>query len=180
MGMYSRFKGPLSKPGGRTVRLPPVAQHKLPAVVEKLNSLASCERVIEEGAKAFHRVVTAFARIKADHLYKEAGHATFEDYCEKRWGWGRQRGYQLAKAGAMLDALPKKCKPLVYNESQARALAKVPEEKRVNTLKKAARSGSVSPKSIREAAREPKVIDVEPEPDKSKVCPTCKGSGRIQ
>lgn len=120
---------------------------------ETLNDLASCEREIRQGIDAFHRVARAFAKIKAKQLYKQRGYADFKAYCEGEWGWDRDRGYQMANAGEMLQALPAKCRPVVGTERQARALAAVPEEKRVNVLKEASKTGQVTAKSITAAAR---------------------------
>jgi len=38
--------------------------------------------------QAFVEVTTALLEIRDRRLYKQAGHDTFEEYCQKRWGWG--------------------------------------------------------------------------------------------
>ena len=54
----------------------------------------SCERVISRGAKDFHPVGRALARIQSARLYR-VQYATFTDYCQDRWGFSRIRAYQL-------------------------------------------------------------------------------------
>ncbi|CCF84129.1 hypothetical protein NITHO_3110002 [Nitrolancea hollandica Lb] len=54
-------------------------------------------------------------------LYREAGYRTFEDYCQKRWGWTRQRAHQLmlaAEVSTTVDIPP-------ANEAQARELSRL-------------------------------------------------------
>ncbi len=57
-------------------------------------------------------------------LYREAGHATFEDYCQKRWGFERAHAYRLMEAASVSAALsPIGDTPPPANEAQARELA---------------------------------------------------------
>lgn len=125
----------------------------------------------------FQMLCKAVAAIKDKCLYKAAGYATFEECCEQRWGWSRQRGYQLAAAEATMEALPENVNKLFTNEGQVRALATVKKEDRAKILKQVASKGQITAKAIQEAARpkvEPVVIDVEPEPAAAvKHCPTC-------
>lgn len=71
-----------------------------------LTSLAEHEAVIEKGLASFLDVGNALIAIKADQLYKTT-HATFEDYCQERWGIGRSTGYQLIVAATTVEALIK-------------------------------------------------------------------------
>jgi hypothetical protein len=40
----------------------------------------------------------ALAAIRDRRGYRQAGFTTFEQYLQQRWGWSRQRGYQLMQA----------------------------------------------------------------------------------
>lgn len=71
--------------------------------------LAECEAIIERGLGTFVEVGDALRQIRNDGLYKQAGFSKFEAYCQTRWGWSRQRSYQLMDAAAvsnMLDTRP--------------------------------------------------------------------------
>ena len=51
--------------------------------------LAECEAVIERGQQTFIEVGQALMEIRDSRLYRET-HATFEAYCNERWGWTRR------------------------------------------------------------------------------------------
>ena len=88
----------------------------------------SCERVISRGAKDFYPVGRALARIQSARLYR-VQYATFTDYCQDRWGFSRIRAYQLISASERYELLKGvDVIPLPKNESQLRALMKVPEQ----------------------------------------------------
>jgi len=61
-----------------------------------LAELRAAEGVIERGKQVFVQVGQALMDIRKRKGYHLAGHATFEDYVKERWGWTRQRAYQLA------------------------------------------------------------------------------------
>lgn len=114
--------------------------------------LAFCERKIAAGFSTFCEVGDALLKIRDARLYR-ASHASFEAYCREKWGMTRRRADQLIEASAVVIGLASEnnCSHLV-TESQARELAKVPEEARAEVLKEAAESGPVTAKSIKAAA----------------------------
>jgi hypothetical protein len=60
--------------------------------------------------------------------------ATFEDYCREKWGW-EKRYWQYVIAGAeAVQSLPEASRTIVHTETQAREVAKVPEEKRAEDV----------------------------------------------
>lgn len=124
----------------------------------EIETLESCEREIAAG---FAQSCAALSRIREGRLYRKAGFKTFEQYCLERLGMSRQRGEQLADTAQVLLTLPAKCQPMVASERVARALKTVLPEKRVNVLDRAAKSGRVTAKSIKAAAREivPEIIE---------------------
>jgi post-segregation antitoxin (ccd killing protein) len=90
---------------------------------ELVDTLESCEAVIERGLGTFVEVGNALIAIRDGKLYR-ADHDTFEAYCSTRWGLSRKRAYDLTGAAEVVAALsPMGDVPLPSNERQARALA---------------------------------------------------------
>lgn len=91
------------------------------------------EKVIEQGLASFIDVGNSLIAIKADKKYRHVGYATFEDYCQQRWGITRERGRQLVVAATIVDAMPTTVGiPTPTRESQVRPLAAVPAEERAD------------------------------------------------
>src|SRR5512139_53643 len=61
-------------------------------------ALVELESIIERGQQTFVEVGQALMAIRDRRLYRQQGHATFEDYCQKRWGCTRRIGYNYIKA----------------------------------------------------------------------------------
>ena len=118
--------------------------------------LAFCERKIAAGFSTFCEVGDALLKIRDARLYR-ASHASFEAYCREKWGMTRRRADQLIEASSVVIGLASEnnCSQLV-TESQARELAKVPEESRAGVLKEAAEAGPVTAKAIKAAAEKRK------------------------
>mgnify|MGYP001576459129 CR=1 FL=1 len=115
-------------------------------------ALSLAEGAIRDGIAAFRDVGRALAGVRDARLYR-ATHATFEDYCRERWGWSRQRGYQLMAAAEAIAGLPLECQPAVDSERAARELAKVEPEKRAGVLAQVAAAGPVTARAIKAAAQ---------------------------
>ena len=139
---------------------------------DESDALAVCEQRIAAGIEAFRDVVFALKEVRDRRLYREK-HATFEDYCQSRWGFTRQRGYQLIDAAEAIASLPTECQPLVDTERSARELARVEPEHREEVVLKANKSGAVTSKAIKQAA-----ADVEPEPGEPQAVPHEDGETR--
>lgn len=94
-------------------------------------TLEGCEQVIEEGKRTFVEVGNALMKIRDGKLYR-ADFDTFEEYCQKRWGWKKSQAYRMMDSAAVVANL--KTSPigeLPATESQARPLAKLePEQQR--------------------------------------------------
>lgn len=87
------------------------------------HDLQQCESIIKKGQTTFFEVGVALIEIRDRKLFR-GKYETFEDYCIHRWGWTRQRGYQLADAAQIAKA----CQPVVVgNERIARELGKLPD-----------------------------------------------------
>jgi ParB family chromosome partitioning protein len=104
-------------------------QQVMTLTVTETTQLAELEAVVERGLATFVDVGNALAAIRAARLYR-ATHGTFEDYCRERWGWARQRAYQMIEA-AQVMANVKNFGQMPANDAQARPLARLePEEQR--------------------------------------------------
>lgn len=64
-------------------------------------TLASREAVIEQGLGTFVEVGNALLAIREDRQYIEAGFPNFEAYCQRRWNFSRQTGYDLMQTAAV-------------------------------------------------------------------------------
>jgi protein gp37 len=89
--------------------------------------LAVLEAVIQNGLRTFIEVGNALLEIRNDRLYREQGFATFEDYCRKRWGWGRNYVNKQIAAAEVVKNLGTTV-PNVITERQARELVRLPAE----------------------------------------------------
>ena len=98
-------------------------------------TLAELEKVIERHKLSFVEVGEALTRIRDERLYRDT-HATFEGYCQERWGWGRTRAHRLIEAAEVAQniapALPvgnirganeRQLRPLVGLEPEAQRAA---------------------------------------------------------
>lgn len=121
-----------------------------PITKNESNRLCELEVEIGNGVQAFVVVGVALAEIRDSKLYR-GEFATFEDYCREKWGWARRTAYQYIEAARTVQSLPENVRNCAQTESQARELAKVEPDKRAEVLEKAAESGAVTAKSIREA-----------------------------
>ena len=63
-------------------------------------SLADLEKVIHEGELSYAEVGKALQEIRKGKMYKDK-YNTFEEYCEKRWGYCRQTAYEYMDAAAV-------------------------------------------------------------------------------
>lgn len=87
---------------------------------------------------------------------------TWDEFCDKTLGFTRQHVNRLISAAVLPELAKVKTEPIgsnfqaesvpITNEAQARELARVPEEKRVEVLEKAASEGPVTAASIAKAA----------------------------
>lgn len=68
-------------------------------------TLEECERVIERGLTTFVEVGQALMEIRDGRLYREQGYGTFEDYCQKRWGWSRDYAYKTMRSAEVVQVL---------------------------------------------------------------------------
>lgn len=139
-------------------------------------ALVSCEQRIERGLKTFIDVGQALAEIRDSRLYKGT-HDTFEDYCRERWGFSDRRAAQFIEAASVIPKILGTGLPAPAVESQARALAKVPEPERAEVWREAVdrTDGKPTAKVVSEIAKE-RVAPETPEPATATTAPVA-GSG---
>jgi len=126
--------------------------------IPESKDLIKLERVIEKGKKVFVEVGMALAQIKAGR-YWSLEYDSFESYCLDRWGWGKSYCYELIKSAEVIKSLPPEVSTVVENPKQAVELSRVAVADRAGVLTRAATTGSVTVRSIHEAANP--VIDVD-------------------
>ena len=138
-----------------------------------------CNAVIEHGLQTFFDVGTALMVVRNDRLYREE-YGTFEDYCQQKWGWTRQRANQLIASADVVANLAEMTTIVVKptTESQARALTKLEPEKQRTVWKdvvETAPKGKVTAKHVQavvEQHKEPAKPKPEPEPEPVVAAPT--------
>lgn len=118
-----------------------------PELTTRLDQL---EIEIRAGVKTFIGVGNALAEIMEEQLYKQRGYGSFAEYCEKVWGFKKSYAYQLVDAAALIKSAPE-LSTMVENPRQARELAKVAPENRVQVMKAA--GDKPTAKAIRQAAK---------------------------
>jgi hypothetical protein len=145
---------------------------------EEQADLAQLEAVIERGMNTFIEVGNALAAIQERKLYRD-DYGTFEDYCRTKWGFSRQRAYQLTAAAEAVTTVVDRGLPAPSNEAQARELTRIPEPQRAEVWRETVErtGGQPTAAAVREtyAARADEVVDAElvdeparPEPPKQK------------
>jgi hypothetical protein len=100
-------------------------QDKAPLSTAESDSLAAHEAVIEEGLATFVGVGTALMEIREHRLYR-GDYATFEAYCQERWGMTRGRANQLVRAAEVVGNLDTNGIQTPTSERQVRPIADLP------------------------------------------------------
>ena len=97
----------------------------------------------------FVEVGNALLEISDKRLYR-ATHSTFREYVEDKWKMSARRAYQLCEAAEVVKSLTENVNHgSQINERQARELAKVPADERVDVMQEAKKRGKVTAESIR-------------------------------
>lgn len=99
---------------------------------DEQQELEDQERIIEQGMQTFWQVGQALKTVRDKRLYRDQ-HQTFDQYCQTRWGLGRQYAYRMIEgAGVVQDLSPISDTMLPANEAQVRPLTRLkdPEDRR--------------------------------------------------
>lgn len=123
-------------------------------------SLSEYEEIIRNGKESFIKVGQALLNVRDGRLFRDS-YVTFEDYCQKKWGFNRTRGQQLIQAAITIAETDGG--EAITNERQAREIAKVPKEKRGEVLSRAGASGVPTAASISKAAATKDPIELDKE-----------------
>lgn len=121
---------------------------------EDIADFKRIEKEIETDQASFLRVADNLIEVRDRKLYGIVAD-TFEDYVRDRWGWSKQRAYQLISAKRVVDSLPEYESTIVDSESKARALAPVPPKRRMRVIHDAVEvstNGKPTARDISEAA----------------------------
>ena len=150
-----------------------------PMSVREKKRLAELEEIVTRNFKAFYEVGCALREIQTSMLYRET-HTNFADYAKDLWDLARSRAYQMIEAADIIDRLLPNApemstdggqtrtievknvqnfgqnKILPQNDSQARALAKYPEDKQIEIWRKAVETadGRITAAHIKRTARQ--------------------------
>jgi hypothetical protein len=120
---------------------------------QESDQLKRHEAVIKAGKNTFVAVGMALTDIRERRLYRQ-DYDTFEAYCQMKWGWSRQRASQMIQAAVVVKQLPENLSTRVDTEKAARALAKVPEDKRAKVVAAATKDGRVTTKAVKNAIKD--------------------------
>ena len=123
------------------------------------DELERLEHVVDRGRAAFVEVGQALAAIRDRRGYRLAGYATFEAYLQERWGWSRQRGYQLIHASDVVAdlAADEMSTPVdIPTEGHARALVPLAPAERRSLLEQVGDLSRYSTRELYQAARQVK------------------------
>jgi hypothetical protein len=99
--------------------------------------LALLEKVIQEGQLAYVEVGKALQEIQKGKLYRK-NYNTFEEYCEKRWGFDRQTAHNYIKATEVAENIAENVNSSLQKPSftQARELAILDPDQQKEIAKK--------------------------------------------
>jgi N6-adenosine-specific RNA methylase IME4/uncharacterized protein YoaH (UPF0181 family) len=124
--------------------------------VPEADRKAQLEATIERGMQTFVEVGLALMEIRDGRLYR-AEYSTFEEYCNQRWGWGRNYTNKLIASAEVVENLGTIVPILPATESQARPLAALePEQQRKawERVLETAPNGKITAAIVTQAAKE--------------------------
>jgi phage N-6-adenine-methyltransferase len=133
-------------------------------IIALVSDLEQQEAVIERGLQGFTDIGPALAKIRDGRLYRQH-FATFEDYCDKRWGLTHRSVNRIIASGTLVKAMevvalepgPMGPVPLPSSERQARELVGLTPEDAIAVMRNAheATNGNPTAEAIRNARNGP-------------------------
>lgn len=112
--------------------------------------LLKLKKIVANAEVAFVEAGKALTAIRDRKLYRFEC-KTFEEFCQKHWGFKRAHAYRLIESSKVVLSPTGR---QISNERQARALAVVPMAQRDRVMDAASKSGEVTAKAITKAAAE--------------------------
>lgn len=147
--MANPQRGALLKPNQQTSKPKPISRTRNTSRYEILKDKIRTwwqDRII---------IGQSLVEIRDAKLYKDE-YGTFEEFCNAEYGFTPRHAYRLIEFAEIKPELDEILRPIghkIANESQARALAAVPEEQRAEVVETAAAgNGKLTAKTITEAA----------------------------
>lgn len=108
-----------------------------PLSPEEAQELEQCENDIEDAISGFYTVGLRLRMIKLKKLYR-AAYDTFDEYCQKRFGFGQNYANRIARASKVVENLksvPNGTVSVPTTEAQARALCSLPPEQQIEAAR---------------------------------------------
>lgn len=93
-----------------------------------LFDLEALERTVRAGLKTFIEVGDALVKIRDAEGYRLRGFTTFEDYCEREFGFSVRQGQRLIAAARTADLVERVTGQTPANEAAAREFSKITGE----------------------------------------------------
>jgi hypothetical protein len=103
----------------------------------------------------------ALIELRDDEHWKDT-HNSFSDFCKDNFKISKTYLYDVIKGMEVIASLPKDVRSKITNEGQARALAKLPESKRVGAILSAEKNGGITAESLLSHAAKPTAKPVPP------------------
>lgn len=150
-----------------------VISENAPLTENERVELLQRELIIERGVKTFFEVGMALFEIRNMRLYR-ASHATFQDYCERRWNMTHRRANQLIGASAVIENIKlgtvvpnsnNEVSLLPANEAQARPLTRLEPEQQIEAWNEAL---AASPHSAPTAEKVDEIVQKRLQTNKAK------------
>jgi len=101
--------------------------------LQEATDVARLEGDIQHGLDSFTAIGKALEEIRQRRLYRDA-YASFDAYCQQRWGWSKQHAYRLINAFQVDQLLIESGAPAVPNEHVARALGAIEDDAKRETI----------------------------------------------
>jgi hypothetical protein len=103
----------------------------------------------------------ALIELRDDEHWRDT-HNNFSDFCRDNFKISKTYLYDVIKGMEVIASLPKDVRSKITNEGQTRALAKLPESKRVEAILSAEKNGGITAESLLSHAAKPMAKPVPP------------------
>lgn len=106
-------------------------------ITQDRQELERLEGIIRENVGAFYEIGDSLTKIRDKKYYLEVlGFETFEEYCKKRWDFGKWYAYKIIESTSVMKQLDN-CPIRPTTESQARPLARLAADQQLIAWQKA-------------------------------------------
>ena len=106
-------------------------------IIQDRQELERLEGIIRENVGAFYEIGDSLMKIRKEKYYSDVlGYGTFEEYCKKRWDFGKWYAYKIIESTSVMKQLDN-CPIKPTTESQARHLSRLPADVQLIAWQKA-------------------------------------------